>query len=92
MEGRKWDSSVAFLLGEGGRGACPAKLFQRLFRVSDIRPADAGVKRYWFRLCLSCCTKLFCPLFRVPDIRVTKCSGEVLVSDATGLHSPSWLK
>ena len=60
MEERKGDSSVAFFVGEGGRGACPAKLFQRLFRV--------------------------------PDIRVTKCSKEMLVSDATGLHSPSWLK
>ena len=59
MEERNWDSSVAFLF-EGGRGACPAKLFQRLFRVSDIRTA--------------------------------KCSGEVLMTDATGLHSPSWLK
>ena len=75
MEEWKWDSSVAFLLGEGGRGACPAKLFQRLFRVSDIRTADAGVKRSWFMLCLSCCTKLFCPLFRATDIRFSKCSG-----------------
>ena len=37
MEERKGDSSVAFFVGEGGRGACCTKLFCPLFRAADIR-------------------------------------------------------
>ena len=89
------ENSLKWRWTKGEWGGCevmPCKIISAFVPGFGYKSFDSGGKRYLFKLCLACCTKLFCPLFRVPDIRVAKCSGEVLVTDATGLHSPSWLK